>query len=113
MSGIGGLSEANFEEIQRIFRSILKGKEPIKVFLFGSRARGDHKKYSDIDLLVDGSANDRQLRALRDALAESNLPFKCDVVPAHEIYEHYRRQIEMEKKLIFELNKPLQGLQKP
>jgi predicted nucleotidyltransferase len=40
-------------EIKNIILSYLKGFNPIKVGIFGSFARGDHKKGSDIDILVE------------------------------------------------------------
>ena len=40
-------------EIKNIILSHLKGFDPIKVGIFGSFARGDNKKGSDIDILVE------------------------------------------------------------
>ena len=40
-------------EIKNIILSHLKGFNPIKVGIFGSFARGDNKKASDIDILVE------------------------------------------------------------
>ena len=44
-----------------IARAAQKAAEPAVVILFGSRARGDHRPNSDVDLLV--VANDEQSRA--------------------------------------------------
>jgi uncharacterized protein len=40
-------------EIKKIILTHLKGFDPIKVGIFGSFARGDNKKGSDIDILVE------------------------------------------------------------
>lgn len=40
-------------EIKNIILSHLKGYNPIKVGIFGSFARGDNKKGSDLDILVE------------------------------------------------------------
>jgi predicted nucleotidyltransferase len=40
-------------EIKNIILSYLKGFDPIKVGIFGSFARGDNNKASDIDILVE------------------------------------------------------------
>ena len=40
-------------EIKNIIMSHLKGFDPIKIGIFGSFARGDNKKGSDIDILVE------------------------------------------------------------
>ena len=43
----------NRSEIKNIILSHLKEFNPIKVGIFGSYARGDNKKGSDIDILVE------------------------------------------------------------
>ena len=43
----------NQSEIKNIILSHLKGFDPIKVGIFGSFARGENKKGSDIDILVE------------------------------------------------------------
>jgi len=43
----------NQSEIKNIILSHLKGFGPIKIGIFGSFARGDNKKGSDIDILVE------------------------------------------------------------
>ena len=43
----------NQSEIKNVILSHLKGFDPIKVGIFGSFARGDNKKGSDIDILVE------------------------------------------------------------
>ncbi len=50
--------------------------------LFGSRARGDARHTSDIDLAVQAGARipAAELAALREALEESHVPFRVDLV---------------------------------
>jgi len=43
----------NQSEIKNIILSHLKGLDPVKVGIFGSFARGENKKGSDIDILVE------------------------------------------------------------
>jgi predicted nucleotidyltransferase len=40
------------EQISELVRRILEAVEPIQIILFGSAARGDAGRYSDIDVLV-------------------------------------------------------------
>ncbi len=98
-----GLTARQRREIESVFRRVLGGRFQGKVYLFGSRARGDHRRYSDADLLVDADVDERPLRDVRDALADGGLPFKCDVVLARDVFEPYRGQIEAEKIPLFEL----------
>ena len=53
-----------------------------KVILFGSRARGDARKWSDIDLAIDSEKDlpPEILSALREAFEESHLLLNVDVV---------------------------------
>jgi uncharacterized protein len=43
----------NQSEIKNIILSYLKEYDPLKVGIFGSFARGDNKKGSDIDILIE------------------------------------------------------------
>ena len=64
-------------------RQILQLQIPeCTVRVFGSRVNGTAKPFSDLDLVVMGDAplEFRQLAALKDAFAESNLPFRVDIV---------------------------------
>ena len=53
-----------------------------KVILFGSRARGDARQWSDIDLAIDSEKDlpPEILSALREAFEESHLLLNVDVV---------------------------------
>ena len=46
--------------------------------LFGSRAKGTFRPSSDIDLAVEGLANELEVEALRDRLNELPLPYAVD-----------------------------------
>lgn len=65
--------------IEAIFAQYVPGKQ---IVLFGSRAGGSPKTYSDIDLCIMGDtpvAFDT-MSALRTAFADSSLPVRVDVV---------------------------------
>ena len=54
----------------------------VKVYLFGSWARGEERRASDIDIAldwIDGAPPGRMAR-LREILTESDVPFRVDVV---------------------------------
>ena len=56
--------------------------EQVDVYLFGSWARGSMRRSSDVDIAVDGKKTDISLKisALREALEESTVPYRVDVV---------------------------------
>ena len=55
---------------------------PVKAWVFGSRATGRARPYSDLDILIPSPVPlDWRARAdLQDAFEASNLPFRVDVV---------------------------------
>ena len=59
------------------------------IYLFGSRARGDHTDRSDIDIAIDlGRRMEiREIAKARGVLEGLNLPWKIDVVDMHCISE--------------------------
>lgn len=77
-------------------QAILARRVPeCEVRAFGSRVNGTAKPYSDLDLAVIGPAplpGDR-LAALREALSESDLSIRVDVLDWHVIPENFRQII--------------------
>lgn len=79
------------EMVDRLVREF----DPLKIVLFGSHARGDANRHSDIDLLVvvphvddSGDLMDEMLAVLED------IPFPKDVIPTDP------DEIEREKDLV-------------
>lgn len=71
-----------------------------KVILFGSRARGDYERASDIDLAVCGG---NIIAFALDVDEETSTPLKYDVINLDEkIQEELRRTIETEGIVLYE-----------
>ena len=67
-----------------------------RAVVFGSRARGTSRRFSDLDLAVEGLeplALER-LEAFRERLSASDLPVLVDVVDLARVSETFRRRIE-------------------
>jgi len=71
-----GLTEAELDTICSVFRVTPTINRAI---LFGSRAKGTAKPYSDIDLALEGSLDERQVAEVAMKLEELPLPYKFDV----------------------------------
>lgn len=86
-----GITEDQIRSIIEFTKSILIKGQTIKVWIFGSRARGTHKPYSDIDLLLQAfpQLSSKQISDLSEKLEESNLPFKFDLIPIEDIYKPF------------------------
>ncbi len=66
---------------REIVRRIVAVANPDKVIVFGSRARGEHRPDSDVDLLVIKDSSEpryKRARALYGALAD--LPVEVDIL---------------------------------
>ena len=75
------MDELNAEMIQEIVQRTVATSHPEKIILFGSRARGDARPASDLDLLV--IANDLRPRSRRAAdiyRVLSDILFPMDIV---------------------------------
>lgn len=61
--------------------------------VFGSRAKGVARKYSDIDLgfLNSEPLSQTSLDRLTDDVEESDLPFKVDIVDFSKVEDNFRR----------------------
>ncbi len=72
------------------------------IYLFGSRARGDNKERSDIDLAVKISepSNRSQWRGVMDIIEEADTLLQIDCVNLDEADEVFRTRILKEGKLL-------------
>ena len=79
-------------EIKKIIFQFLDPKK-YKVFIFGSRAKGKARKYSDYDIGILGKRPlPSYLKVLiEEALEESNLPFKVDIVDFSNVSEDFKK----------------------
>lgn len=91
-----GLSDKDFTFIVQTLVNPIQAQGG-KVFCFGSRAREDNKKFSDLDLLIRGDDSLKPLLfKIQETLEESNFPYKVDIVFEKELAESYRENVEKE-----------------
>lgn len=89
-----GLTERDMATVSDIFR---KAPEIKEVWIFGSRAKGNYKTGSDIDLaIINELANAKIISWLSSEISESSLPYKVDMVYLpdlnnKELSEHIKR----------------------
>lgn len=90
-------------DLWEIVRSILQTHVPqFEVWAFGSRAQWTAKPYSDLDLAVISTAplSLAVSAALADAFAESDLPWRVDVVDWATTSASFRKIIERNKVVV-------------
>ncbi len=81
-----------------IVRAILRDRLPqrTQARVFGSRATASARRYSDLDLAVEGEEplSLDVLGAVAEALSESDLPYKVDVIDLRSVDPAFRAIIE-------------------
>lgn len=92
-----GLSQDEYKLLKNIVIPPLT-KYKTKIYCFGSRARGDFLKFSDIDLLIESEIDiSNVLGEIKEALINSNFPYKVDIVLSKNLANSYKKNIENEK----------------
>lgn len=89
------LSTETKDKIVRLITALLPD---VKIYLFGSRARGTNDEWSDIDLALDAGKK-LPLTAVDEVgsvLAETNLPYKIDVVDFYRMSELMQEKVKTE-----------------
>ena len=91
-----GISDSQWEILVRLLLQPIQ-KVGGKVWIFGSRARGDYQQFSDLDVLIEGLVPSDQRSSIAENLEESTLPFRVDLVFEPELADSYRAGIMRER----------------
>jgi len=78
--------------IKEIKTNLGDTQEPI-LYLYGSRAKGSHREFSDIDLLLKAQRFDDKSLDVID-FDKLDIPYKIDFVLDKNLFEAYREEIE-------------------
>lgn len=93
-----GITKEQWDMMLKVFRQCQSQLQWIK--LFGSRARGDYKQTSDVDLAV--SSKKDMTTQLRLNLEQSNLPYTFDLIDyERQSNQKLKQAIDEEGKWIF------------
>ncbi len=87
------LATTHIEGLKDALVNFLRG-ENARVFLFGSRARGDSAVASDVDIgVVPGKGFPKEkLTLLREFIENLNVPYKVEIVDFSEVSEQFKRE---------------------
>lgn len=91
--------EIDLEIIKKIASNTFKEKG-VKIYLFGSRSRGEHYKTSDIDIAVEGASKISTI-LFKEALEESKIIHNVDVIYLEEASENLKEEIKKSGKIIW------------
>lgn len=74
------------EDLESIVTAIKKNRKVKKIILFGSRAKGNYKKGSDIDIaIIEDEISFNQLNQIRVDVNELMLPYNIDIIDFKKI----------------------------
>ncbi len=89
-----GLTEKEFSTLNTLLLTPMRSKGA-EIWIFGSRARGDHKKFSDIDILYDSKSQELSydVSCMKESLEDSDLPYKVDIVDLKYLADSYKTSV--------------------
>jgi len=98
-----GLASSELSLLQDIVVNPLKSLGA-SVWIFGSRAREEHKPFSDIDLLFELPKTvlipTGKLYEIKSNAEESKLPYKVDLVNIEDLAESYRDNVMADRVML-------------
>ncbi len=98
-----GLTKTELSKIINVLKQYVKEIET--AIIFGSRARGDFKKVSDIDIAIAFRNDGKQLNRIRRALQLENIIYTIDIIDYNKINNMaLKNTIDHEGILLFSSN---------
>jgi predicted nucleotidyltransferase len=95
-----GLSLNHLSLLKSILQPYAKHIE--RVAIFGSRATGNYKDNSDIDLVIYGDISEESVDRLRTLLNDSNIPYKVDIHGYNHLdYQPFKKHIDEFDQTLF------------
>lgn len=93
MSNVSPIYQKSVQGLKSLVIEIFKDENVI-VILFGSRARGDYSRVSDIDIgiLPEKSLDKKKLVLLKEKIDDLNIPYTVDVVDLSKVTEAFREK---------------------
>jgi type I restriction enzyme R subunit len=84
-----GLPEKLITEIKAVLN---RNASVEKAVIFGSRAKGNYKKYSDVDIALFGNIDEDSAQNIHERLEELESPFMFDVLVFEDIQNEELKQ---------------------
>ena len=99
MDPIVDIDQEDLVTVQHILKQRLSAST--NVWVFGSRARGDAKPFSDLDLAIQATSNEAipldSMLSLQADFRDSDLPWKVDIVDLNAVSSEFKAIIEQDK----------------
>jgi predicted nucleotidyltransferase len=79
------------QDVERLVSRIVEAVHPLRIILFGSRARGDAKPNSDVDLLIvmpDGTHRRQTTQRLYREIQDAGVAIDMLVATPSDLHKH-------------------------
>ncbi|HOJ86454.1 MAG: nucleotidyltransferase domain-containing protein [Elusimicrobiales bacterium] len=92
------------EKISELKKFLIKTLNPNKIIIFGSRAKNENKKFSDIDICVVGSnkPDHTSVRKIKEEIDEILGIYSYDLIFWEDIDEEFKKIINSTGKVIYD-----------
>lgn len=95
-----GLEERHLNFIKETLKKYIPNPDA-KFYIFGSRAKGTYKEYSDVDIAIDSlDLTSAIKRKLELEFESSTFPYEVDIVDLNTIKERFKNLIKDDLSLI-------------
>lgn len=87
-------------ELQYIRDTIVQPLQELNavIYCFGSRARNDHQRGSDLDLMVVSERDlEKEISLMREVVEESNFPYQVEIVEEAKFSTSYLENYKQER----------------
>ena len=89
-----GLEDRHLNFIKETLKKYIPNSEA-KFYIFGSRARGKYREYSDVDIAIDSPNFAKSIKSkLELELENSTFPYEVDIVDLNNIKENFKNLIQ-------------------
>ncbi len=96
------IKKAELNRIKKIIVPILKRNDVVKAGIFGSYARGEEKKKSDVDILIRYGKSKSLLDLVHlERELKKKLKIKVDLLTYHSVHPLLKERIRREEVKIF------------
>lgn len=92
------------QKIKKIVKYLVEKTKPIRIILFGSRAKGNNRKSSDIDLAVDTKTkiDFRTKRKIKEEVKKISGLYSVDIVYLSEVDKDFKNLISSTGIVLYE-----------
>lgn len=89
-----GLIDRHLDFVKETLKKHIKNPDA-EFYIFGSRAKGKFREYSDVDIAIDcPDMTDEQKWKLQSDFENSTFPYKVDIVDLNTVKEYFKNLIK-------------------